>query len=384
MKKISRLLFLIIIGHMLSSCEMVEIMRENEALLFGELSGSSCMVELSDTDGFQIDDELFSSNVVPSFSFTRLRDKSCMDDPLSEYPLITGKAYDILCSMSGIDVYLVRQNEFCRIEKGEIESKQSYLQLYYLGRTVLSDKFESHLILATSRFHDDNFYIKRLFLINTDKDRFIKSYSGVNSLTHLAGGEDSFSTTELIWSRPGFWKIIRAKKLINDYHQRRENNRIVYGFDARGSLNAWITNPGRRRIAKESSVKGVLWYWQLGKFVPRQRVDDKPIMSPESEALIASFKFPMDKDGSVTPGVVLVSYRIDTTGNTFNHEIVKGLSTAYDSSALKAAKQICYSSPARAKGEKVPSNGHWYFFHQMDMQTYRKTDIKYIEFWLDD
>ncbi|WP_350472289.1 energy transducer TonB [Parabacteroides caeci] len=58
------------------------------------------------------------------------------------------------------------------------------------------------------------------------------------------------------------------------------------------------------------------------------------------------------KSGSIE-GRVLISFMIDTMGNTFDHVVVRGIREDLDQDALRVARLIKYDTPAMQKYKPV-------------------------------
>jgi len=92
-------------------------------------------------------------------------------------------------------------------------------------------------------------------------------------------------------------------------------------------------------------------YWELMAI-------DKPPHFNDQENGLKSFiqnqiKYPEQAIDDGLEGTVIISFYIDTTGATTDHQIVKGIRKDLDAEALRVAKLIKFEKPAMQKGKPI-------------------------------
>ena len=80
--------------------------------------------------------------------------------------------------------------------------------------------------------------------------------------------------------------------------------------------------------------------------------------SPVFKGDLASFikerlKYPVMESSTFLEGTVVISYWVDTSGNTIFHKVIRGLAKDYDEEALRVARLIRYEKPAIRYGKPI-------------------------------
>lgn len=238
--------------------------------------------------------------------------------PEMKYPKITGKLYDELCTIEYLDIYNNGAVSFMEDENEYTAQKKRQLDLYYMGHVALSNRYDSHLIMAVSNRQGSGFYVRTVFLINlSGVDHDIVSLCKVSSMTHLEGYEDRYEST-LVLKRNLFDNL--SSREIMEIMSRIEgklDTKPICAIDSDGKLVDWICNqyigpfhsPNRIMTTRSDSI------WQATEKIIHQ----------------SNYK-----------GNIMISFEVDALGKTKNHEIMRGSFSSLDSTALVAAKELEY------------------------------------------
>lgn len=83
-------------------------------------------------------------------------------------------------------------------------------------------------------------------------------------------------------------------------------------------------------------------------------ISDAPIFKENVKDFIQSkIIYPPNAKRDSIEGTVIVSFWIDTLGNTFNHEIIKGIQNDMDIEALRVSKLIKFEKPAMQRNKPI-------------------------------
>lgn len=84
-------------------------------------------------------------------------------------------------------------------------------------------------------------------------------------------------------------------------------------------------------------------------------IEEPPVFKGDLTAFIKKhLKYPkIAPTDTLHGGVVIVTYLIDTSGITTEHQILKGLRKDFDEEAIKAVRLIRYEKPAMQRGKPI-------------------------------
>ncbi|MCF6332159.1 MAG: energy transducer TonB [Draconibacterium sp.] len=83
-------------------------------------------------------------------------------------------------------------------------------------------------------------------------------------------------------------------------------------------------------------------------------IDDPPYFKGDLKEFIqGEISYPDNAQKDSIEGKVFVSFWIDTLGNTYSHQIIKGIQEELNNEALRVAKLIKFERPAMQRGKPI-------------------------------
>ena len=84
-------------------------------------------------------------------------------------------------------------------------------------------------------------------------------------------------------------------------------------------------------------------------------IEEPPFFKGDLKEFIQSeIDYPLSAKNDSIQGTVIVSFKIDTLGFTFEHKVVKGVREDLNNESLRVTKLIKFESPALQKGKPIP------------------------------
>lgn len=86
-------------------------------------------------------------------------------------------------------------------------------------------------------------------------------------------------------------------------------------------------------------------------------IEEPPLFNGDLKKFIQSeLNYPLSAIKDTIEGMVVISFLIDKTGLTRNHNIIKGIRNDLDDEALRVTKLIKFATPALQKGKPIKVN----------------------------
>lgn len=83
-------------------------------------------------------------------------------------------------------------------------------------------------------------------------------------------------------------------------------------------------------------------------------IEDAPCFKGDLKKFIhRKMNYPCTAQKDSIEGKVIVSFWIDTTGTTFDHQVIKGIREDLNDEALRVAKMINFERPAMQRGKPI-------------------------------
>ncbi len=82
--------------------------------------------------------------------------------------------------------------------------------------------------------------------------------------------------------------------------------------------------------------------------------DEMPASCNEIMCIVQDcLQYPKKRLSDSISGIVLVSFWVDTNGNTYNHKVEKGISPEFNNEALRVCRLLKFENPAYSNGIPV-------------------------------
>lgn len=83
-------------------------------------------------------------------------------------------------------------------------------------------------------------------------------------------------------------------------------------------------------------------------------VEDKPIFNGNLKEFISNnIKYPQKAKIDSIEGTVFISFWVDTTGNTVNHKVIRGIREDLNKEAIRVTKLIKFKEPAMQRNKPI-------------------------------